>query len=80
MPGLDAENIDTINGHLTATSKDPLEIENWTKALNRNGKDFPYINSLKSMVGTLFVSLRVCRKCSDRTSAKKPIYFSQFKL
>lgn len=49
--GIDAENIDTINGHLTATSKDPLEIENWTKALNRNGKDFPYINSLKSMVG-----------------------------
>jgi len=49
--GIDAKKIDTINGHLTATSKDPLEIENWTKALNRNGKDFPYINSLKSMVG-----------------------------
>jgi len=49
--GIDAENIDTINGHLTATSKDPIEIENWTKALKRSGKDFPYINSLKSMVG-----------------------------
>ena len=46
-----AENIDTINGHLTATSKDSLEIENWTRALNRKGSDFPYINSLKSMVG-----------------------------
>lgn len=46
-----AEDIDVINAHLTATSKDSLEIENWTKALNRNGKDFPYINSLKSMVG-----------------------------
>lgn len=45
------EAIDTINGHLTATSKDSLEIENWTKALHRKGKDFPYINSLKSMVG-----------------------------
>jgi 3-oxoacyl-[acyl-carrier-protein] synthase-1 len=46
-----ADDIDTINGHLTATSKDGLEIENWTKALNRKGDDFPYINSLKSMVG-----------------------------
>ncbi|MEJ2237380.1 MAG: hypothetical protein P8X82_03705, partial [Gemmatimonadales bacterium] len=43
--------IDTINGHLTATLKDPVEIENWTKALDRSGKEFPYINSLKSMVG-----------------------------
>ena len=43
--------IDTINGHLTATSKDSLEISNWSKALNRRGKDFPAINSLKSMVG-----------------------------
>ena len=49
--GIDANNIDTINGHLTATSKDAVEIENWTKALNRKGKDFPFINSLKSMVG-----------------------------
>lgn len=43
--------IDAINGHLTATSKDALEIENWVKSLKRNGKDFPYINSLKSTVG-----------------------------
>ena len=49
--GILAEEIDTINGHLTATSKDSLEIENWTKALGRNGTDFPYINSLKAMVG-----------------------------
>ena len=46
-----SEEIDAINGHLTATSKDALEIKNWSKALNRKGKDFPYINSLKSMVG-----------------------------
>ena len=45
------EAVDVINGHLTATSKDALEIENWSKALNRQGDDFPYINSLKSMVG-----------------------------
>ncbi|NRA92969.1 MAG: beta-ketoacyl-[acyl-carrier-protein] synthase family protein, partial [Psychroserpens sp.] len=46
-----SSDIDAINGHLTATSKDPLEIENWTEALNRDGTEFPYINSLKSMVG-----------------------------
>jgi len=43
--------IDAINGHLTATSKDGLEISNWSEALGRSGKDFPYINSLKSMIG-----------------------------
>ncbi len=46
-----AEEIDVINGHLTATIKDPVEIENWTLALQRQGKEFPYINSLKSMIG-----------------------------
>ncbi|MDY7395776.1 beta-ketoacyl-[acyl-carrier-protein] synthase family protein [Aureibaculum sp. 2210JD6-5] len=49
--GINAKEIDLINGHLTATSKDPDEIENWVKALNRKGKDFPYIQSTKSMVG-----------------------------
>lgn len=46
-----SDEIDAINGHLTATSKDALEIKNWSEALNRKGTDFPYINSLKSMVG-----------------------------
>jgi 3-oxoacyl-(acyl-carrier-protein) synthase len=49
--GILANNIDAISGHLTATSKDSLEIKNWSNALNRKGIDFPYINSLKSMVG-----------------------------
>jgi 3-oxoacyl-(acyl-carrier-protein) synthase len=48
---ISSNEIDVINGHLTATSKDSLEIENWTKALQRKGDNFPYINSLKSMVG-----------------------------
>jgi len=43
--------IDYINGHLTATIKDSTEIKNWCAALERSGNDFPYINSLKSMVG-----------------------------
>ena len=49
--GISADDIDAINGHLTATTKDGFEIQNWSEALNRSGKDFPYINSLKSMVG-----------------------------
>lgn len=43
--------LDAINGHLTATSKDPDEIKNWGKALNRMGKDFPLINSFKGHFG-----------------------------
>jgi 3-oxoacyl-(acyl-carrier-protein) synthase len=46
---ISTEEIDVINGHLTATTKDGLEIENWKKALERS--DFPYINSLKGMTG-----------------------------
>jgi 3-oxoacyl-(acyl-carrier-protein) synthase len=49
--GINSEDVDAINGHLTATSKDGLEILNWSKALNREGRDFPYVNSLKSTVG-----------------------------
>ncbi|MCL6461257.1 MAG: beta-ketoacyl-[acyl-carrier-protein] synthase family protein [Flavobacterium micromati] len=49
--GIHSNDIDVINGHLTATSKDSLEIQNWSEALKRKGDDFPYINSLKSMVG-----------------------------
>ena len=46
-----AEEIDVINGHLTATSRDSVEIRNWCRALRRKGWDFPYINSLKGMTG-----------------------------
>lgn len=49
--GINSSEIDYINGHLTGTIKDPEEIENWKIALNRVGDDFPYINSLKGMVG-----------------------------
>jgi 3-oxoacyl-[acyl-carrier-protein] synthase I len=49
--GIKPEEIDAIDGHLTSTSKDPLEIKNWAEALQRKEKDFPYINSLKSMTG-----------------------------
>jgi 3-oxoacyl-(acyl-carrier-protein) synthase len=48
---IEAREIEAINGHLTATTKDPVEIENWCEALGRSGKDFPYINSFKGLVG-----------------------------
>ena len=48
---ISSHEIDVINGHLTATSKDALEIENWTKALQRKKKQFPYFPSLSCMVG-----------------------------
>lgn len=48
---IDAATIDVIDGHLTATTKDASEVNSWCEALQREGNDFPYINSLKSMVG-----------------------------
>jgi len=49
--GIHAHDVDAINGHLTATVKDALEVQNWSIALNRRGSDFPDINSLKAMTG-----------------------------
>ena len=49
--GIRALDIDTINGHLTATIKDPVEIRNWSIALGLEKGNFPAINSLKGMTG-----------------------------
>ena len=49
--GVNTNEIDLINGHLTATIKDPDEINNWVKALKLEGNNFPYIQSTKSMIG-----------------------------
>lgn len=49
--GLQPSDIDTINGHLTATGKDALEIENWKTALAVSEENFPYINSFKGLFG-----------------------------
>jgi 3-oxoacyl-[acyl-carrier-protein] synthase-1 len=49
--GIGADEIDVINGHLTATAMDALEIRNWSEALQRSGIEFPYINTLKGAVG-----------------------------
>ncbi|MCX2719644.1 beta-ketoacyl-[acyl-carrier-protein] synthase family protein [Lentiprolixibacter aurantiacus] len=45
------EEIDAINGHLTATSKDPVEIHNWSVALGLKGSEFPYVNAFKGHMG-----------------------------
>ena len=45
------EQIDAINGHLTATRGDALEVRAWCEALGRKGKEFPFIQSTKSMIG-----------------------------
>lgn len=43
--------IDYINGHLTATYADTVEIPNWSEALELAPDAIPYINSTKSMLG-----------------------------
>ncbi len=43
--------IDLVSGHLTATMADKHEVQAWATALKRSGRDFPLINSMKSMIG-----------------------------
>ena len=45
------DDIDAINGHLTATMADTLEIGTWQRALGRRPDAFPWINSTKSLIG-----------------------------
>jgi 3-oxoacyl-(acyl-carrier-protein) synthase len=49
--GIEADQIDLISGHLTATMADKQEIQNWMDALGFDRSNFPVINSLKSMIG-----------------------------
>lgn len=49
--GISPNDIDYINGHLTSTKGDVVEVRNWVKALGRAGDNFPHINATKSMVG-----------------------------
>jgi len=46
-----ASDVDCVNAHLTATSRDSDEIRGWSRALGRAGVDFPPVNALKSMIG-----------------------------
>lgn len=49
--GIKPEEIDAINGHLTATMADPVEVNNWVQALGLPADKFPHIQSTKSMIG-----------------------------
>jgi 3-oxoacyl-(acyl-carrier-protein) synthase len=49
--GISPDQIDAINGHLTATFADPMEVKNWSAALGRGPENFPWINATKSMIG-----------------------------
>ncbi len=49
-----ASQIDLINGHLTATQKDVVEVANWSAALNLAPADFPLIQATKSLIGHCF--------------------------
>jgi 3-oxoacyl-(acyl-carrier-protein) synthase len=49
--GLRPEDVDAINGHLTATGADPKEIVSWAKALGRAPGELPPITATKGMIG-----------------------------
>jgi 3-oxoacyl-(acyl-carrier-protein) synthase len=49
--GIKAEEIDAINGHLTATFADPHEVKNWQQALEVAPEKLPFISSTKSLIG-----------------------------
>ena len=51
VAGVGPERVDAINGHLTATMADPLEVGTWQRALGRRPEEFPWINSTKSLIG-----------------------------
>jgi 3-oxoacyl-(acyl-carrier-protein) synthase len=49
--GMGPDEVDAINGHLTATGADPGEVEAWAQALERQPGRLPPITSTKSMIG-----------------------------
>lgn len=49
--GIGPDEVDAINGHLTATAADAREVASWAAALERTPEDFPAITSTKSMIG-----------------------------
>ncbi|MCK5884311.1 MAG: beta-ketoacyl-[acyl-carrier-protein] synthase family protein [Bacteriovoracaceae bacterium] len=51
LAGINPAQLDYINGHLTGTFGDPIEIKNWSEALDLGPEEFPYINSTKSLIG-----------------------------
>ncbi|MBT8283517.1 MAG: beta-ketoacyl-[acyl-carrier-protein] synthase family protein [Muriicola sp.] len=73
--GIVADEIDSINGHLTATAKDTDEIENWCRALGREQNDFPLINSFKGMVGHCLAAAGSVESVGTVLQLKKQMVF-----
>lgn len=48
---IEADDVDAINGHLTATGADPQEVRCWAEALGRGPGSLPTLTSTKSMIG-----------------------------
>jgi len=51
MAGLRPDQIDAINGHLTATFADPHEIASWSAALELAPERMPLLHATKSLIG-----------------------------
>jgi 3-oxoacyl-(acyl-carrier-protein) synthase len=49
--GVTPDQVDAINGHLTATGADPKEVGSWARALKREPGELPPITATKSMIG-----------------------------
>ena len=49
--GVSPDQVDVINGHLTATGADPKEVASWAKALERKPGTLPPLTATKSMIG-----------------------------
>ena len=45
------DQVDVINGHLTATGADPSEVKSWARALGREAGAMPVITATKGLVG-----------------------------
>jgi len=51
LAGIDVNDIDIVNGHLTATKADPIEIETWKKVFDSYNCELPIVQASKSYVG-----------------------------
>jgi 3-oxoacyl-(acyl-carrier-protein) synthase len=51
MAGIRPDQIDAINGHLTATFADPHEVASWSAALELAPERMPLLHATKSLVG-----------------------------
>ena len=54
MAGIRPEEVDAINGHLSSTAADPLEVECWRDALGLPPSRMPLLHATKSLIGHAF--------------------------